>query len=347
MQPSILLIILIFINFYFPQLKASEKLGVLVLDDILMRPHFLVREGQETEFGLGETSMAFSWSKDQSLSAKIRLGPESLINPMIFLKDEISEQLTMIEAYAQLIGVYGRLRMGLIPLEFGVEGRWRESEIHFSRSLLFEKRIVPLRDYGFSYYVSNKGFYTQMAVHNGEGESRNPDSRMFFTASWGWRNQRNFEVGVSALTGTTKPQSTQAVNNSFLAGANVNVEALWRMAQGFLHWHPNNWFFLMEVLFGELEQVGEITKFNTGHIDLGYRWSPFIKIMARYDHLDPHAKIDRDLQRRASLGLMLSDKHQSQALYLIASKNYEQGSNLANDEFRLIWRMTPFYSGEN
>ena len=324
-------------------LQANEKLGVLGVEEVLLRPYFLVSEGQDAEFGLGESSFAVSWFKNQKIGGIIRLGPMSLRNPMLHFQDEVSEDVAVVEAFAQVSGDYGRVRMGLIPVEFGVEGRWLESDLHFSRSLFFANRLLPLRDFGLSYQVGNHGFYTRMAVHNGESESQNKDGRMFFTASWGWSNYRNFDIGLSALTGTTKPESTKNVTKDFVGGVDVNSEALWRVADLYIHWYPNDWFFLSEFMFGELEQNEKITKYNGGHIDFGYQWSPFMATYLRYDHLDPNESQENDLQRKASVAIVFSDKHQTNSLYLIGSKIYEQGSNLHNDEARIVWRLSPIY----
>lgn len=337
------IIILCILFFNFPSAQAREKLGVLSVEDIFLRPYFLVREGQEAEFGLGETSLALSWFKSQDLGGIVRLGPRELINPMIHFSDEVKNELTIIEAFAQLSGLYGRLRMGLIPIEFGIEGVWQESEMSFPRSFIFEKRLVPLRDFGLSYQVGVHGYYTRIAIHNGESESENKDGRMFYTASWGWSDYKNLDIGISSLTGTTKPLSTQTVTQDSIAGVNVNKMALWRMGQLYIYWHPNEWFFLSEFLFGELEQSEKVTKFSASHLDLGYRWNPNLKIFVRYDQFDPNESMDKDLLQKSSLALVFSDKYNTNSLYLIATKIYEQGNSINNDEFRLIWSLTPRY----
>lgn len=328
---------------YIPNSQASEKLGVLSVEDLFFRPYFLVREGQEAEFGLGETSLALSWFKTQELGGIIRLGSRALINPMIHFSDDVKEELSIVEAFAQLSGIYGRLRMGLIPIEFGIEGQWQESEIYFPRSLIFEKRLIPLRDFGISYQVGIQGYYTRIAIHNGEGESDNKDGQMFYTASWGWSDYKNVNVGISSMTGTTKPISTQNVTQDLIAGINVDNAALWRLGQIYIHWHPNDWFFLSEFMFGELEQSEKVTKFNASHLDLGYRWNPNFKLFVRYDQFDPNESKDKDLEQKSSLALVFSDKYNTNSLYLIATKIFEQGSNVHNDEFRLIWSLTPRY----
>ena len=115
------------------------------------------------------------------------------------------------------------------------------------------------------------------------------------------------------------------------------------MSNLYIHWHPNQWFFLAEFIFAELDQDSEVTKFNGGHVDLGYRWTPFLSSQLRYDHSDPNEKLPNDLQRKASLAIEVSDKHHTNSLFFIFSKIYEQGSNIHNDEAKIVWRLSPIY----
>ncbi len=322
---------------------AAEKLGVLSVDEILLRPYFRAEEGQRGEFGLSDSLVNFSWKKDQHLTANLKLGSQILRNQMIHFSDSPSEDLGLIEAYVQYTGMLGRIRMGIIPLEYGVEGSWQESELIFNRHLLFENRVVSLRDVGVSYYVSHKGFYTQIAVHNGESDVGNPDGRMFLTASWGWRNERNLNLGISSVTGTIKPESTVGVTQNNLAGVDSSIESLWRQATLFLHWHPNKWRFLLEATFGESEQENKIQKYNAGHVDLGYDWNQQWATYLRYDHFDWNERVYGDLHRRVTLAAVVSDPHKTNMLILAFSKNFEQGVEVNNDTFQLSWRVTPLF----
>ena len=328
----------IFITLFGLSVFAQEKLGVLSVEEVLLRPYFLLQEPQSGEFFLGDSSVAFGWKKSHTLGAIFRIGSQTLLNSSARFSDTVDDRLGVIEAFGQVTGDDGRLRVGLVPLEYGVEGGWLESELTLHRSLFFQRRVIALRDFGLSYQVGHQGFYSQMAVDNCKSGG-NTYGRMFLTANWGWSNYRNLNLGVAAQTGTTKPESTSTSNDTF-AGVDPTQEAKWRLANLFFHWYPNNWQVLLEVHLGELEQNKVATKLSGGHFDLGYRLNPYSQLLLRYDHFDPNEKSYGDLEREVSLGFGVSDKHNTNSLYVIATKAIEQGQEVNNDQLRLIWRLT-------
>jgi hypothetical protein len=321
--------------------EANERLGQLSVEDLLLRPMFKMTEGPDGEFSVYQSSINFLWIMDESFKAQLRLGSLQLRNPMLHYADEVSNELGLVEAFAEYSGMLGQISMGLLPVEYGIEGSWLERDLIFERSLFFEKRILPLRDFGFKYKVDFKGFYTHIMVLNGEGDSENRDGRMFVSSKWGWTNYRNVDVGVSGFSGTIKPDESAALPTSYLASANYSLESLWRIGTFYLYWHPNQWHFLLETHFGELEQNEIMTKFNGGHVDWGYNWSDQLATFIRYDHLDPDDSRDGDMIRKSSLAFALYDKYKTNTWILSAAKVYEQQSQINNDELFLVWRVTP------
>ena len=177
---------------------GADTLGRLNLQDVLLRPSFTIQDPQRGEFSIGESSFALQWSNDEIFSSYIMIGPRSLINvPLMYVNPMTfnADALTFVEAYASVHGAYGEFRFGMIPLEYGAEGQLREGEIVFPRSLIFERGLVGLRDLGASYSVGNGGFFTRVAVHNGEGGGTNRDGRLWYTGAWGWTNANNLESG--------------------------------------------------------------------------------------------------------------------------------------------------------
>ena len=118
----------IFITLFGLSVFAQEKLGVLSVEEVLLRPYFLLQEPQSGEFFLGDSSVVFGWKKSHTLGAIFRIGSQSLLNSSARFSDTVDDRLGVIEAFGQVTGDYGRLRVGLVPLEYGVEGGWLESE---------------------------------------------------------------------------------------------------------------------------------------------------------------------------------------------------------------------------
>ena len=261
-------------------------------------------------------------------------------SPGIF-QSTVSDEWGIYEAYAQYRGSYGRLRAGLIPIEYGVEGRLQEYQLDFSRSLIFSQRIVGLRDYGLSYFIENQRFYTRLAVHNGEA-GQNLDGKVYYTAAWGWSNQHHIDIGVSGHTGEAKPESTLLQSSSF-AGVDLSLKSRWRMGGPYLHWYPNNWDFLIEYMQGSLDQKknSKVGPFGSGHVDLSYTMDRSVKLMARYDHLDPHFKVKGDRLEEISLGVAFLGKYNNSRLTLLITKVMEEGINTTHDRYILTWKVTP------
>ncbi|MBX3021265.1 MAG: hypothetical protein KF799_06255 [Bdellovibrionales bacterium] len=315
-----------------------EDIGELKIHDLLLRPNFTYRERREGAFSIGESSFALRWELEEKFSSVIRIGPRTLLNPVARYQPTVAEDVTLVEAYAEYNDPYGRFRLGRVPVEFGYEGRQWERNLIFPRSFLFEKRIMMLRDVGFSYEVSHNQWYTGFVVHNGESDT-DVDGQIWYTARWGFRKE-NFELGFAGQTGETKPTST-GTSGDTLAGIDTSRDAKWRMGGIYNAYTERQWEFVLEFYVGENEQSVKVQKFHTGHLDVSYEWSKGFTTVARYDRFDPNLKVAKDLEQKASLALVFSNRTRSSNLILVGSKVIEEGANIPNDEIRLVWSLSP------
>lgn len=328
-----------------PQSYAAvirEDIGELKIHDLLLRPSFTLRERKEGAFSIGESSFALRWELEEKYSGVIRIGPRTLLNPVARYQPSVPDDVTLVEAFAEYNDAYGRFRLGRLPVEFGFEGRQWERHLIFPRSLLFEKRVMMLRDVGFSYEIVNNNWVSGFVVHNGESDA-DRDGQIWYTARWGFRKE-NFELGLTGQTGSTKPTSTDDPNDpsgDTLAGVDPTKDAKWRM--GGLYWNyvERKWEFALEFYMGENEQLQEVRKFHTGHVDVGYEFSPYFSTWARYDRFEPNTSVPDDVEEKISLALVFSNRTKSSNLILIGSKLLEQGMQFPNDEIRLIWSLSP------
>lgn len=324
-----------------PTFAITEKLGRVELTDVLIKPWFELKEPQEGEFQIGDSSVQFTWFLENHFQSKIRIGPKTLLNPMARFNTPPSTDIGLVEAYGQYSSLYGQLRAGMIPINYAAEGSLSEAELYFERHKLFEQRVLPLRDMGLEYSVQHNGYYSDLKVHNGEGQT-NPDGRMWVTGNWGWKDRNKFQVGLAGLTGTTKPISTSTSADN-LANVDEAKEARWRMGTFFLRWFPSEWKTMMELTMGEVTQ-GEgdhvIGKFAGGHVDLIFE-KPLWGMMARWQYFNPNSEAKNDLQRETSIGFIFKNASQTSQLKLIGTKIVEDGVPVANDELRVIWQLTP------
>ena len=146
-----LLISALLILFTGPKARATvlnEDIGELKIHDLLLRPNFDLHEGRQGNFSIGESSFALRWELEQKFAGIIRIGPRTLINPSARYTPKVNDDVTLVEAFAEYNDVYGRFRMGRLPVEFGYEGRMWERDLVFPRSLLFQNRAMMLRDIG-------------------------------------------------------------------------------------------------------------------------------------------------------------------------------------------------------
>ena len=315
-------------------------MGTLELDEFNLRAAGLVREGQHAEFSLAESLLGFSWNLDQYLGAKIALGSMSLLNVPLHFTSTPGEELGIVEAYGQYNSPYGSFWFGLIPLQYSMEGSAREGDLQLPRSLLFKNRVLGLRDYGMRFETQHKGYFTRIAAHNGEAD-KNLDGRVWVTASWGWTDYDKVVVGFSGRTGTTKPVSTAASGDT-LAGVDPSLEAKWRMGTAYIHWAPHRWNVALEGTWGEVEQDKKRgNKFVAGHFDLGYDLTPNFGFLGRVDYFDPNDKVKRDGQKEISLAWVWRSHEGNSRLYFVATRVEEEGQKINNDEFKLIWQMSP------
>lgn len=315
-----------------------EDIGELKIHDLLLRPSFTYRERKEGAFSVGESSFALRWELEEKFSGVIRLGPRTLMNPVARYQSKVTDDVTLVEAFAEYNDPYGRFRLGRLPVEFGYEGRIWERYLIFPRSLLFENRAMMLRDVGFSYEIAHDRWFTGFVIHNGESDV-DADGQVWYTARCGFRKE-NLQIGLNGQTGWTKPSATSASGDT-LSGVDPTKDAHWRVGGLDAVFNDIRWEYVLEYYLGENEQEKRVRKFRTGHADVGYEWSKRFATRLRYDHFDPDTVVKGDLEQRVSLGLVFSNRTKSSNLILVATKVIEERSEVPNDEFRLIWSLSP------
>jgi hypothetical protein len=315
-----------------------EDIGELKIHDLLIRPNFLLKEPSTGSFTIGESSFALRWELEQKFAGVIRIGPRSLMNIPARYESQPDNDVMLVEGFAEYDDPYGRIRLGRIPIEFGYEGKLWERELIFPRSLFFQNRAMILRDVGLSYEIQHNGFLTGFAIHNGEGDT-DKDGQIWYTARWGYRADK-FEVGLSGQTGLTHPSAT-ATSGDALAGVDPTKNAKWRIGGVYAAISGRRTEWVMEVNGGERQQEKKIGKFSAWHTDFGYQINKTISGHLRYDVMDPNQSVGGDMQKQASLAVVLSNGTKSSNLILIGTKCIEDGHQIANDELRLIWSLSP------
>lgn len=318
---------------------VAENLGDLSIEELLVQPRFTAQEPSKGYFDISKSQISFEWVKQGGLSAVVRLGSQELIGIPQFLEADVNKQLGLFEAYGQFRGVYGDLRMGLVPTGFSIEGSTRQSQLMLPRSLLYRQRLSLLRDYGVSFFTQFSGWSTLTTIHNGEG-GESKDGKTWVTMNWEWSDREFFKWRVSATAGAVSPLAMQNTTST-LAGLDKTKEVFWRLGTVSMEWKPHNWYSLFEFYYGEKEQEQEVVKFAAGHIDLAYRFNKKWQVYLRWDQLEPNGNVEDDQVSEYSMGMAYIGEHENSRWLFLGTVVEEEGAPVNDNRFLMEWRLTP------
>ncbi len=331
-----------------PSRAVEESIGTLKLSDLFLEPGFKYVEFRGGEFQLGNSYVAVAWERDDRLSAVFKIGSKRLIGvPSRYAPEASEDEIGIIEGYAQLDSAYGRIRLGLIPIHFGLEGGDVESDLDFRRSLMYQTRFLNLRDIGLSYRIAVNGFFSEWAVHNGEGGAER-DYETWFTGNWGWENGRTFRVGISGTAGRTNPKSTDpgGADSGKTTGFRSDEQARLRVANVFLRWAPHPVRIGLEATAGDTFQGDDVMKFRAAHLDFDWRWSEWLSLLVRYDVLNPRNDVDNAEITEYTAGIAIRSRYENSVLYVFGTKRVQKNVSPDIHTGMIVWDITPIVSSE-
>lgn len=353
-QRSLALALLVVATAVLPlKAHAQEQLGEIKFSDIFIEPNFTLTEPHQGRFNLGSSYLEGAWDLPLGevgasdfvfdVRAVMKAGAASLLGrPARYEAVDGGDRLALVEAYGEASTTYGRVRLGLIPIPYGLEGGDVEARLVFPRSLFYSQGWVGFRDQGFSFRISNNGFFSDWAVHNGES-GPDLDNETWFSARWGWNAVRGLTLGLSGTTGRTSPRSTNASGSadSVRAGLDVDRESKIRLATAFGEWESRELGIRAEAHIGEVRQGDDVVKVNGGHFDVDYEIWRRLVVLARYDSLDPNTMVSGDRIDEPSIGLAWRSRDENSVLTVLGSKIIREGSSQDAHQLQVIWRMTP------
>ena len=325
--------------YVFAQDKTGVDLGDLRLSRFLLEPTFALREPGVTDlatsetrrsgFGIQQYQVGIVWQNETPVSGHVMLGSLQNLNRSREVTGVPPTGAGVFEAYAEHRFPVGKVRVGLIPIFFGLEGQLYESELDFPRSLFFQSRYMPLRDYGVSYSLRHENFHWQFSAHNGES-AEDLDGRQALTGLWGWTGAAGLHAGVSAhvsrpVNVTTGRDVRIRYGNAYL-GFQVHGAGIW----------VESTLGDRKETIGNADQVTSISHFR---IDGQTRLWRDIGIQARYDELDPNRDVSGDQLREIMVGLNWHNTTATHHFYLLGIKRIEESGERLNDEIRLVWRI--------
>lgn len=257
------------------------------------------------------------------VEAQIAIGTRSLVaRPARYAPLTTTERLSdpsIVDAFAGVTGPWGRLRLGLIPITFGLE-EGVESERHWLRPLILRRGLIGLRDIGIGYSVSAGGFFSDWFIHNGEGGD-DRDHELWMTARWEYRlrtSRVEWRWGASGQVGRTSPASTHPAGTIASSLAEIDVDQPSRLRYGGLHM-ASSWVigegergsgsdrrfgFELEGFGGEIQQDARTRRLRSGRLDIEYEPYEQWGFLARGEYLDPDTQVPGDMIHEAGIGVM-------------------------------------------
>ncbi len=326
--------------FTFPQLVFSaDSLGELAVYRLMVEPNFYIAEPKTAAFELKRGLFALQWKNDNRWQAQVAVGSPDMIGLPSRYGAE-SKSWGLVEAYGQWDSGLGVLRLGLLPLDYGLEGGEFEEVLIFPRSLIYQKRYMGLRDVGFSYYIKQNVYYSRLTIHNGEGGA-DLDNHAWFTAKWGL-DLGVWDFGLSGQVGNTTPLSTnQSTNASTDELFSATQSHKLRLGNFFLKYQRDEWFAQSEIFLAEVLTDASTSQFAGWHIDGKYRLNSVAQVVFRYDELRFYPATGREKTMQVTLGLAFSNWNKTSNLFIYAIKNLEEPFENSNDRLQINWRWTP------
>ncbi|MBT4760832.1 MAG: hypothetical protein HOO06_03960 [Bdellovibrionaceae bacterium] len=321
---------------------SKQQLGSLKVEEVLLKPRLRLSEPEQGGFEIGESYLGLTYELDPYLKAVVSLGSLGLINTPSYFYNELSTShvnFGFFEAYAEVHGLYGRLRMGLIPLGYGLNGGFRESELRLPRIQLLTRRVVGLRDYGLEYKIGEGRFYSQFSIHNGETAS-NIDGRIWLTGKWAYEGSR-LHMGLVGQTGETTTASTVASTET-RAGFDASEDNKIRLGGFFIEDHAGNFKSYVEYHFGEIrDEQNHTGQFATGVLGFTHMWKKHIWFDLRVDAYDPSTDVDENLFIETALAISYLSPYMNSVVSLVLVKKEEQQLEIDNNEVMIAWKLSP------
>jgi hypothetical protein len=315
-----------------------EDIGELKIHDLLIRPNFVLAEPKKGSFSIGESSFAVRWELEEKFTGVIRLGPRTLINQLSHYSATLDDDFALVEAFGEYNAWYGRFRFGMLPVEFGLEGRLWERNLIFPRSLLFQKRAMMVRDVGTSWEIKQDRFMTGFVVHDGNSTG-NVAGPMWLTSRFGYQLE-DVGFGFTGQTGLTHAAQTM-ISQDTLAGVDPTKDAKWRIGGVYFDLLQRSWAIVGEYNIGSVEQEGNGRNYYAGHLDAGVLWTKRFQTYVRMDVFDPNSDNTGDLEQQLSIGLVLSNESRSSNLILIGTQALDEAPTSPGSSLRLIWSLSP------
>lgn len=339
--------------------EIPERWGEFTWLSPWIESSFVYQEPRSGGFSMNGASFGGRWAGRARgatwVEAQVAIGTRSLVlRPLRYAPVSTTERQSdpaIVDAFAGVSGDWGRLRLGFIPLVFGLE-EGVESERRWQRPLILQRGLMGLRDLGAAYAVAAGGFRVDWIAHNGEGgDDRDREIWMTTRTEYRVRNQTSlWRMGVSGQVGRTTPDSTHPAGTVATAteldadkaarlrigGAHVRAE--WALGDSAIGTGSDRRFgFEIELIGIEAVQDAGSKRLRSMRFDLEWEPTDHWGLQARHETFDPDLQVGGDLMLNASLGvqyyLLSGARKRSLRTLLVGTAEWQEGR--ANPQHRI------------
>lgn len=273
--------------------------------------------------------------------------------------DERPSDASIVDAFSGVESYWGQLRVGLVPVLFGLE-EGHEPERQWLRPLILRQGLIAARDLGVSYRIATSGFESYWLIHNGEG-AEDRDHEIWATArvEYRVRNTRSsMRVGASGQVGRTTRDSTHPTGTTATATeidadqparlkfGSLHFQSIWEIGDGERGTEGDRQFGVeVQSFAGEAIQDAQSRRLRGVRSDVFYEPWTRTGFLVRYDMLDPDTQSARDMLQEFSVGVqhfwLNGDMKRAFRTLLVGTKEVLEGRSVDQHRFELAFRFSP------
>jgi hypothetical protein len=331
------------INTYAQGLSSPREqiLGQIQISDVYLEPQYRFMEPRQGSMGLGDSFIEASWKLDKSLATRVQLGTTQGLYKPLFYGPDGSQNFGLRQAWGQWDSGYGVVRVGLLPLSYGLEGGIHPANLHLPDSRVYFNRWVAKHDYGISYDFQHDGFRVEMQGHNGE-TAANTDNQTWVTARWSYNVANRLRVGISGVTGRTTPLSTSGAQRGpdFIPAE----QSRFRMGNAFAEYQASSRLHLAaEYHLGSMEQRGDRRPVQGGRMDVKYHISEQWAAVVRGEDFAGSTLNAAGRTFDSTAGLAYISANHTHNVFVYGTRIDREGGRYPEHQAFFVWKLTPLW----
>ena len=318
-------------------LFSAEQLGDFSLGEYYIEADMVMGQDsyQASGFHMGRSYFSVDWQKDGKLGGELRVGTEDLNENPKWYNTSYEHKSPFTLSYAFYQTDYGKIKLGLQELPFGVENHKGIALRDFEESLFHENRFVSYSDLGLGLEKEGGGYKTQFLIHNGYGLKRDDslqnDDKYFFSVSISKENlETGSLIGMSAQAGQYSLDSETA-NHKLKMYDLFFVQPIWGS------------YLSLEFVSGEDKVESSEYKFSYASLGLRVPITGSLSVAIQAENLEPSNQVKDDEHKASSFAFLWNDKNANSRLKFIYRET-QQGEGQKDKIVMLAWRLSSIYN---